>query len=109
MNTKWTKFSFSSEIYLKPRMWGTVAGDWRLDGVQDGVHWRVEGAAESNSQNLIGEKRQDADCGLGPNLLKRMLDGVAEVDDLGSLEDLAGGHVEAGHISGDVGIANYRN
>ena len=71
-----------------------------IDGCEDG-------AAIPSRQQEICDGGDDADVGLGPDLLERDTDGPVPdvVDDLGALHGLAGAHIKGRHVPPNVTIA----
>ena len=72
-------------------MIGAVTGDRSVDRCQHRVHGSVDGPTEAAGKKLLRNGCHDADVGLGPDQMKRLLDGLGPgaVDDLGSLHHFA--------------------
>ena len=96
---------------LKIRVSNAEAAQGRVDGGQDWVHGGVDGATKAIGKERLSQRRKNADRGLHANLTQDGLEGpdTGEVDDLGSLHHLPGSHIQAGHITPDIGIANNRD
>ena len=78
-----------------------------VQGSQDWIDGRKDGAAIPSRQQEICDGGDDADVGLRPHLLERDADGPVPdvVDDLGALHGLAGAHSKGRHVPPNVTIA----
>ena len=67
-----------------------------------------DGSTITAGNKGFGDRGEDADVGLGPDLLQSLIDWTQPevVDDLGILHSLTRSDVESSHIPSNVGVAD---
>ena len=117
MNQQSNKQSWSQKIgcecvrlVFHLNVWTRSWEAWQrsIKAVQDWVDRGEDGPTISTGDEQLSHGGHDEDVGLGPDLGQDGVDGTdAEVvEDLSGLHSLTGGHVQAGHIPTDIGVAN---
>ena len=74
------------------------------------IDGRTDSPTVAAGDDHLGDGSNDADCGLLPHGVERLVNGgdTEVFNDLSLLHALTGGDVQVGHVALDIGIANDR-